>query len=84
VQRTEPTLLTPLFDAGLRKRNRRVVEDLLGSKDAVWPRYVERSWILESLNESISPALDVVLWHCVIFELWRRRWSSIAPTGDLP
>ncbi len=85
VQRTDPTLLTPLFHEGLRQKNRRVVEDLLESKDALWPRYVERRWILDALEESISPALDVVLWQCVSFELWRRRWSwsSIAPTGDL-
>jgi asparagine synthase (glutamine-hydrolysing) len=85
VQRTDPTLMTPIFHAGLRGRNRRVVEDLLESKDAIWPRYVERRWILEALEESISPALDVVLWQCVSCELWRRRWgwSSTALTGDL-
>lgn len=73
LQRTEPTLLTPLFEDGLRGRNRQIVEDLLGSQDAIWPRYVESSWVDRSLGEAISPALDVVLWHCVSFELWRRR-----------
>lgn len=73
LQRTEPTLLTPLFEAGLRGQNRQIVEELLGSHDAVWPRYVDPSWVNRSLREAISPALDVVLWHCVSFEIWRRR-----------
>ena len=86
LQRTEPTLLTPLFDEGLRRKNRHIVEDLLGSEDAIWHRYVERRWILDAVNESLSPAVDVVLWHCLSFELWRRRWgwSSTAPGTDLP
>lgn len=75
LNRTEPTLLTPLFERGLRQENRGLVEGLLESEDAIWPHYVERRWIEDSLRESISPALDVVLWHCVSFELWRQRWG---------
>ena len=74
LQRTEPTLLTPLFDAGLRRRNRQVVEALLGSKEAVWRQYVEPRWVDDALNGSISPALDVVLWQCLSSELWCRHW----------
>jgi len=73
LQRTEPTLLTPLFEEGLRGRNRQIVEELLRSEEALWSCYVDRSWVNRSLREAISPALDVVLWHCVSFELWRRR-----------
>lgn len=86
LERTEPTLLNPLFDAGLRRRNRKAVEELLGSKEALWPRYVEKRWLEDSLRGSISPALDVVLWNCVSLELWLRRhgWGSIATSGALP
>ena len=73
LQRTEPTVLTPLFEAGLRGKDRHIVEELLGSHNAIWPRYVDPSWVYRSLGGAISPALDVVLWHCVSFELWRRR-----------
>lgn len=73
LERTEPTLLTPLFDEGLRRENRAAVQELLGAQHAAWPQYVERRWVDDSLRASISPAVDVVLWHCVSFELWRRR-----------
>lgn len=83
--RTEPTLLTPLFDQGLRREHLGAVKDLLGSEDAVWPQFVERRWVEDSLRGSISPALDVVLWHCVSFQLWlrRRREGSTANSGTL-
>jgi asparagine synthase (glutamine-hydrolysing) len=84
LRRTDPTLLTPLFEEGLRRENRQVVEELLGSRDALWPRYVERRWAEGSLRESISPALDVVLWRCVSFELWRQHRSSTASSDELP
>ena len=86
LQRTEPTLLTPLAEAGLRQKNRRVVEELLGSSDAIWRSYIEPRWVEDGLRASISPAFDVVLWQCLSFELWRRRWgwSSIAVQQEVP
>lgn len=85
LQRTEPTLLTPLFEEGLRGENRQVAEEFLGRHDALWPCYAEPCWVNRSLRESISPALDVVLWRCVSFELWRCRqgWRSTATSETL-
>ncbi len=73
--RTQPTLLTPLFERALRGENRQAWRRLLDASDAVWPRYVRRDWIEAALERSAGPAGDVALWNCVAFELWWRRFS---------
>ena len=59
-------------------------EDLLRPREAVWRRFVEPRWIEDSMAESISQAVDVVLWHCVSFEIWRQRhgWSNAAAMAE--
>ncbi|MDH3745721.1 MAG: asparagine synthase-related protein, partial [Acidobacteriota bacterium] len=74
--RTDRTLLTPLFERGLWRREAERVGEILGHKDAVWPRYVRPDW-LEGVRRGGGehPVDGVILWQCVAFELWRRRWG---------
>lgn len=74
LERTRPTLLAPLFERGMRGEGRSAAAALLGSPEAEWRRWVRPAWLERGLRRSLGPLGDVVLWSCVGFELWRRRY----------
>ena len=71
-RRQTPTLLDPLFDRGVFERERGVVEDLLQGGHPIWQEFVDPAFVA-GVGPQSSPAHKVVLWHCVSFELWRRK-----------
>jgi len=78
--RVEPTLLTPLFRRGVFDREREMVERILRSSNAMWPRFVDRQRIEEIHRAGPRRPLDeVLLWHCLGFESWIRRhgWMDV-------
>jgi hypothetical protein len=70
--RQSPTLLDPLFYRGLFERENRVVMDLLYAKNAVWRDFVNPDCVA-GLGPDSPSSLQLVLWNCVSFELWRRK-----------
>ena len=73
-----PTLLTPLFNRGLRERGAMRAHELLGSPGAMWPRWVDRDWLSDVVRDGPRREIDdVVWWQCAAFELWRvRHWKT--------
>lgn len=57
-----------------------LVRDILGADQRDWHRWVRQDWMdatLEQLPRSGRDGADwLVVWHCVVYELWRQRWTS--------
>ena len=70
--RRSPTLLDPLFDRGLFDRETKIVQDLLHGGTPAWKGFVDQDFVAGVGRN--SPSDDkLVLWHCLSFELWRRK-----------
>jgi asparagine synthase (glutamine-hydrolysing) len=73
-RRRRISTLLPLCARGLVEREAPVVEALLGSPEAVWPRYVRRDWLAAAFPHRLRAGLDgvesVVPWRCLCGEIW--------------
>ena len=78
--RTRRTTLLPLASRGIDQRERAAVASLLGSEDALWPRYVQRSWVLPEGAASPAPLVEgrgsFLVWLAITTELWARTLRS--------
>jgi len=72
--RQQPTLLDPLFDRGVFERETKMVDDLLHGRGSVWKEFVDPSFVA-GLGPDSPSAHKVVLWNCLSFELWRRKYG---------
>ena len=73
LQRRRPTLLTPLFERGMREREGDTARRILAHRSATWSRWVRP----EQLRELISaPTQDArrahLVWYAAAWELWLR------------
>jgi len=82
--RDQPTLLTPLFNRGVRDRGTETVQAILKESNAHWPCYVDRGWLSDVLqNGPRRPIDDVIVWHCLGFEHWMRRHQHGITMGSV-
>jgi len=56
-----------------------LVRDILGSERRDWHHWVRQDWMEETLVQLPKSGRDgaswLVVWNCVIYELWKQRWS---------
>lgn len=75
--RRQATTLTGLYRRGLLERERERAEELLWSRNAVWPRYVRVSSMQDVYPAQVAAERDapssVVPWQCLCFERWLRQ-----------
>jgi hypothetical protein len=80
LERRPPTYLEPLLFRGLREREADRLGSLLDDGRDVWSAYVKENWVDQRRRWRHRAGDDMVLWNCVLSELWRRR--SCAPSVD--
>lgn len=56
------------------------VRAILGTARCDWQRWVRRDWMEASLEELPRLGRDgagwLVVWNCVVYELWKQRWTN--------
>ncbi len=80
--RQDKTSMATLFRHGVAAE-RAFISDLLQSPDALWPRFVDRAWLLEKPLADVadwSESRLFVLWLCICAEAWQQRRHSRATT----
>jgi len=70
IERSTPTLLTPLFNLGLKEKNGGQISDLLKTS-VEWRRYVNKNWLEERGFADESHGREaLVKWQCISFVKW--------------
>ncbi len=70
LKRNSPTLLTPLFNLGLQKKEINYVREKLNS-NLEWSRFVKREEAQKYIqNSNKSGRQELVIWQCISFINW--------------
>lgn len=80
--RRRPTSLEALFRRGLSSGGLSALETILGSSDALWPRYVDARWMTRAIPRLRTRATGpeaVLPWQCAVVELWHARACGAYP-----
>jgi asparagine synthase (glutamine-hydrolysing) len=60
------------------------VRRILRLSNCDWQRWVREDWMEAALHDLPRSGRDgaawVVVWNCVVYELWKQRWPAIAHT----
>lgn len=81
-RRRRPTSLEALFDRGLSEGGLSALESILGSANALWPRFVDARWMTRAIPRLRAGATGpeaVLPWQCAVFELWHARACGASP-----
>lgn len=80
--RQDKTSMAALFRHGMASEGA-FIHKLLGSSDALWPRFVDRDWLFEKPLADVmswSESRLFVLWLCICAEAWQQRRNvHVAP-----
>ena len=69
-------ILTSFIIYGLISKSRSWITQLLMSRDAQWPQYVDKRWLEAALAKAKPSETEVlVIWQCVAYEMWRNKYS---------
>jgi asparagine synthase (glutamine-hydrolysing) len=68
-----------------------LVRGILEGPDRDWPRWVRQDWMEATLQHLPDSGRDgaawLVVWNCVAYELWKRRWTPparLCQTNSIP
>jgi asparagine synthase (glutamine-hydrolysing) len=72
--RKKATFLNSLLIRGFERERQIVQDNLYGTNDLAWSRFVKKKWLLKRLNAPFSMLNLTVAWLCISYESWRRNF----------